>query len=124
MGSSRVPNQAGGLLKGYMGFPEEERQPTKRLTAPWAGESRLTNSVSYPQGALPIRCGSEGSCQTQSVQTVDQPLGRVEIVPAWAIAIIAGIGVMIVMISLSKREQRDEPIIAAGIRLTVWLIAP
>ena len=50
--------------------------------------------------------------QAEFAQRPNQPFRRIEIIPSNAIAIIALIHMMIVVVTLPKREQRNPPTIS------------
>src|SRR5688500_7054891 len=54
---------------------------------------------------------------------VNGPLGRIEVVPAGTIPVIARIGVVIIMVPFAETHKRDEPAVTAAIAPTVWLRA-
>jgi hypothetical protein len=70
------------------------------------------------------RCGPQGFSQAHFGERVDDPFGRIKIIPVRPVPIIARIGMMIVVVTLPEGDQRDPPVIAAGIRHAMGLSSP
>jgi hypothetical protein len=64
---------------------------------------------------LPGGCRAERPGEPDQRKREDQPFRWIEVIPAWAISIIALIGMVIVVISLAERQKRNDPTISAGI---------
>src|SRR5690349_13677244 len=54
----------------------------------------------------------------------DQPLRRIEVIPLGPIAIVAQIHVVIIVIALAERDQRNPPTVPAAVLRAVGLRAP
>src|SRR5205807_4411366 len=63
-------------------------------------------------------------CQPRQRQPKDEPLRRVEIVPAGSVAVIPLIRMMVIVITLAERDERHQPIVPARVRRRVGLFAP
>src|SRR5262245_45949372 len=61
--------------------------------------------------------------EPQHRQRVNHPLGGVEIVPAWSVAVITGIGVVIVVVSLAKTQEGHKPAVTATVMFAIRLCA-
>src|SRR5262245_39492590 len=59
----------------------------------------------------------------QHGQRVNHPLGGIEVVPAGAIAVIARIGVVIVMVPLAETQKRNKPAVTAAVMFAIGLCA-
>lgn len=68
--------------------------------------------------------GAEGPGESNQGKRIDQPFRGVEIIPARPISIVALVGVMVVVVAFPERQQRHEPTVSTGIRLTVRLVSP
>lgn len=64
------------------------------------------------------------SRQTDHIEAEDQPLGGVEVIPLRAVPVIAGIGVVIVVITLAESDQGDQPAVPAAVLSAVRLVSP
>ena len=62
--------------------------------------------------------------QSQFRQRIDQPFGRIEMIPLGAVAIVSEEHVMVVMVALSKRNERDPPTVTATITSSMRLLPP
>jgi len=70
------------------------------------------------------RGGPQGCGQAHFGECIDDPFGWIKIIPVGPVAIITRVGVMIVVIPLAESDQRDPPVVAAGIRRAMGLSAP
>src|SRR5215813_3060955 len=61
--------------------------------------------------------------EPQHGQSVNHPLGGIEVVPAGTVAVIARIGVVIVVVPFAKAQERDEPAVTAAVMFAVRLCA-
>ena len=84
-----------------------------------AGSLGRTVLLRQDGGIQPAQVGG----QSQYGQRVNCPLGRINIVPAWAVAVIARIGMVIVVVALAEGETGDEPTVAAAVALAMRLRA-
>ena len=79
-----------------------------RPSSPPSGEKReeLVDCAAMPrQPLLGVVGGStQGIGQAEEGEREDQPLRRIEVVPAWAIAVIALIAMVVVMVAFAKGQ--------------------
>jgi len=62
--------------------------------------------------------------QPDDGQPVDEPLGRVDVVPPGPVAVVSLKGMMVVVVALPQRDQRHPPTVPARVRLGVGLAPP
>ncbi len=62
--------------------------------------------------------------QPDDGQAVDEPLGRVHVVPQGPVAVVSLKGVMVVVVALPQRDQRHPPTVPARVGLAVGLWRP
>lgn len=59
--------------------------------------------------------------QSEHGEAVNCPLGRIKVVPARAVSVIARVGVVVIVVPLTEAEERDQPVVAAAVPRSVWL---
>ena len=63
-------------------------------------------------------------CESAFMESPDDPFGRIEVVPADAVSVILGEGVVVVVVSLSVSEERDEVIVDSRVLFAIRLASP
>lgn len=53
--------------------------------------------------------------QSEHGEAVNCPLGRIKVVPARAISVIARVGVVVIVVPLTEADKRDQPVVAAAV---------
>ena len=85
------------------------------------GYGRCRNGSALRLGR--IGC-SERPGQSQKRKCENHPFRWVEVIPEGTVAVVALVGVVIVVIPLAERQERDEPAVSTGVRLTMRLASP
>lgn len=71
-----------------------------------------------------VTCGPKTACESDRVESVNEPFRWIEVVPSGSVPIVAWVHMVVVVVALAKCNKRDPPTIPAGIFRAVWLITP
>ena len=75
-------------------------------------------------GGPEIRNPAKARCKPEQGQGVNQPFGRVEVIPQGSVPVVAGERVMVIVIALAESQQGDPPTVSTGIILAMRLAPP